>query len=200
MYITDPKTVASLQAFAHAGGTVLLTTRSGAKDANNNAVMTSLPAAYRKMAGVCVSEYTALAGDTVRIRWTDGETMQGKQWCDILEPEGAAVLACYDSDYFSGKAAVTCNAFGSGQVYYIGCVGEQKLYDRLALKTVTDAGISFIPDLPPRTEVTTRTGKNGRFRFVFNNSDRIQHVRIGEEEWDLDPFEMKTVKCRKEMI
>ncbi len=195
MYVTNPEAVASLQAFAEKGGTVLLTTRSGVKDTNNNAVMAPLPAAYRTMAGACVAEYTALAGDTVRIRWLDGETAQGKQWCDILEPEGAAALAYYDSDYFSGKAAVTCNAFGGGQVYYIGCVGEQKLYDRIALRAVTDAGIPNIPDLPPRVEVTTRTGRNGRVRFIFNNADRAQHVRIGGDEWEMQPFEMKIAEC-----
>ena len=107
-----------------------------------------------------------------------------------MQTEGAEVLACYDSEYFRGKPAVTRNAYGSGTVYYIATVGNQALYDHLIRAVAAEAGLPIIEDLPPRVEVTTRTGQGKTPRFVFNNSDEAQTVRLDGKTISLSPFEM----------
>ena len=190
MYVTNMDVVKRLHDFAAQGGTVVMTPRSGVKDENNNAIMAQLPTVYRDMVGAHVEEYNAIGTDSVQVKFADGTVVMGKQWCDILESDGAEVLASYDSEYFRGTPAITRNIYGKGTVYYIATVGNQALYNKLIRRVVTEAGLSFLPDLPPRVEVTTRTGNGQTTRFIFNNSDVNQIVRIDGKTIALSPFEM----------
>lgn len=190
MYVTNMDVVRRLHDFAGRGGTVVMTPRSGVKDENNNVIMAQLPTVYRDMVGAYVEEYHAIGSDSVQVKFADGTMVKGRQWCDILETEGAEVLASYDSEYFRGTPTITRNAYGEGVVYYIATVGNQALYNKLIRSVVTEAGLSFIPDLPPHVEVTTRTGSGQTTRFIFNNSDVSQVVSIDGKTLTLSPFEM----------
>ena len=190
MYVTDQAVVQRLQAFAEQGGTVILTTRSGVKDEHNNALMSQLPGPYRAMAGVHAVEYVPLGWETVPLLFEDGTAVNAKQWCDILEPDTAQVLARYHGDYFCGSPAITRNTFGSGTVYYLGTVGTQPLYDRIAMEAVQQAGLPTA-ELPPRVEIVTRTNDHTSARFIFNNDDQPKTFTLDGQQIDLAPFEMK---------
>ena len=190
MYVTDEGVVQRLHAFAAQGGTVILTTRSGVKDAHNNAIMAPLPTVYRDMAGAVVTEYDPIGYDSVPLRMADGAQVTGKQWCDVLEAEGAEVIARYDGEFFRGSPAVTRNAFGQGMVYYVGTVGAQGLYDRLAEMAAEGAALTVIPGLPDGVEVVRRGGVT----FVFNNAARDQRACVDGAELCLAPFEMHVMR------
>ena len=49
----------------------------------------------------------------------------------MLHPEQAETLVTYQSDYMSGKPAVTVNAFSSGHAYYLGTGLSDDLLSRL---------------------------------------------------------------------
>ncbi len=193
MYVTDESVVQRLHDFAAQGGTVLMTTRSGVKDKNNNCIVSPLPTVYRDMVGAYVTEYNPIGGNTVDIRFADGTLCHGKQWCDVMQAETAEVIASYGSEYFAGSPAVTRNAYGSGMVYYIAAVGQQGLYDHLARLVLAQTGVS-VTELPPRVEMTTRTGENAQYRFLFNNSNMPQRFCLDAEEIILAPYEMKITK------
>ena len=197
MYVTDEMVSRSLHDFAAQGGTVILTTRSGVKDAHNNAIMAPLPTVYRDMAGVCATEYAPIGYDSVPVKFADGTVVQGKQWCDVLQAEGAQVLAAFDGEYFRGAPAITRNAYGQGSVYYIATVGHQALYDRLICMAVEEAGLPFVPDLPERVEIATRAKDGNTARFIFNNDSREKTFTLDGERITLAPYGMKIV-CRAE--
>ncbi|MBE5804029.1 MAG: beta-galactosidase [Clostridiales bacterium] len=197
MYVTDMNVVRRLHDFAAQGGTVILTTRSGVKDENNNAIMAQLPTVYRDMVGAFATEYDPIGYDHVPVCFADGAKARGRQWCDVLETEGAQALACYDGEYFRGKAAVTRNGYGKGVVYYIGTVGDQALYDKLVRDAVTEAALEFIPGLPAHVEVTTRKGDGCAFRFIFNNAGQEQRFTLDGVEITLAPFEMKVITIQR---
>ena len=190
MYVTDEAVSARLHDFAAQGGAVILTCRSGVKDVHNNALMAPLPTVYADMAGVHATEYAPIGYDSVPVRFAEGTVVSGKQWCDVLETDGAAVLAHFDGEFFRGAPAVTCNAWGAGRVYYIATVGAQALYDRVARLAAEEAGLPMVDGLPPHVEVTTRTGNGRTTRFVFNNTGREQRFTLGGEELTLAPFAM----------
>lgn len=116
-----------------------------------------------------------------------------KQWCDILEADTAEVLARYHGEYFSGAAAITRNTFGAGKVYYIGAVGTQPLYDRIARMAAEQVGLPLIGNLPPRVEVVTRTAGATSARFIFNNDEQPKVFTLSGTELSLAPFEMKVL-------
>lgn len=191
MYITNSGVAERLYKFAEKGGTVILTNRSGVKDANNNCIMELLPTVYRQLAGAYVEEYNPIGYDKAVLRLADGSTCECKQWCDILVPETAEVLAYYDSEYYKGKAAVTCNSYGAGKAYYIGTVGEKKLYNKMVKDILDVAQIEYVEGLPDNVELTTRTGADKKVTFLFNNTDKPQEFVLAGEKVCMEPFEMK---------
>ncbi|MBR4067587.1 MAG: beta-galactosidase [Clostridia bacterium] len=197
MYVTEPAVVERLERFAQQGGTVIVTTRSGVKDAHNNAVMAQLPTAYCRMTGVRVAEYVPIGWDQIPVRFKDGTDLPAKQWCDVLEVDTAQVLARYTGDYFAGSPAVTRNEYGLGTVYYIGTVGTQPLYDHVIRQAVELAELPYIPGIPPRVEITTRSGGGKEVRFVFNNDSKPKAFTLEGEAVELEAFEMKIILCSK---
>lgn len=191
MFITDETVVKKLYEFAKAGGTVILTNRSGVKDEYNKCIMSPLPTVYGELAGVCVEEYNPLGEATVALKFADGTTCMGRQWCDILQPKSAKIIASYDSRFYQGRAAVTENVYEDGLVYYVGTVSERKFYYKLIKDILIKTGIELIDTLPENVEITTREGKGKRIQFIFNNTDRIQDFIVSGEPVHLEPFEMR---------
>ncbi|MDE7325148.1 MAG: beta-galactosidase [Lachnospiraceae bacterium] len=193
MYVTDPEVVKKLYAFVKKGGTLVLTNRSGVKNKYNNCIMEPLPAPYRELVGCCVLEYDPVGYDHVAVRFADGSNYRAGQWCDILKPEGeeTKVLACYNSEFYKGSAAITENKYGSGTAYYIGTVGEQEMYVHLLEKILQECGIAYIEGLPDHVEITTRTGKDITARFLFNNAGEVRQFILDGKEISLQPFEMR---------
>jgi len=191
MYITDEAVVKRLYDFTKAGGTVILTNRSGVKDEINKCMMSPLPTVYRELVGAFAEEYNPLGDGSVAVKFTDGMECKGRQWCDILCAESARVLASYDSEYFKGKAAITENTYGDGLAYYVGTVGEKKLYYKLVMDILDKIGVDYIKGLPENVEVTTREGNGKKVQFVFNDTDKEQKFILEGKEVHLAPFEMQ---------
>lgn len=192
MYVRSQKTVEQLHRFARKGGIVLLTTRSGVKDENNNCIMQPLPTDYMDMTGCWVEEYDAIGNEKIAVEM-NGETCQGTHWCDILHLESAEALAVYGENFYTGKPVVTRNAYGEGMVYYIGTVGLPDLCRKLAEQMLQLSELPYYKDLPERVEITVREGEQGRFTFIFNNDDVDKEFLFENEQLKLKPFEMKVV-------
>ncbi len=194
LYITDRAVADSLYGFAENGGTVILTARCGVKDEHNNCIMSELPTVYRELTGCHVSEYDPIGWGKGSIKFNDGESFMCKQWCDVIETDTAEVIARYDSDFYAGKPAVTVNSFGRGTAYYIGTVGERRMYEKLAGKILKEAGVPHIDGLPENVEITTRTGNGITARFVFNNSGEKKEFLLDGTDICLAPFEMTVIR------
>lgn len=189
MYVRSPRAVASLHSFAREGGVVLLTCRSGVKDEHNACVMAPLPGDYSDMTGAVVAEYNAI-GLTTQHVLMDGERYDISRWCDVLDPRGAQVIAAYDEDFYAGTPAVTCHAYGKGQVWYMGTYGGAPLCRAIAARMLTQAGVPFVPDLPEPVEITVREGGGRRYTMIFNNGAEPQTLLWQGETLTLPPFGM----------
>lgn len=194
MYVTDANVSQRLHEYTRQGGIVILTTRSGVKDANNNAVMAPLPGVYADMAGIRVTEYNPIGGDHVPVCFDEKKTFDAKQWCDVLETDTAETLAVYGGEYFKGTPAITCNHYGAGQVYYIATVGSQSLYDHLSRCILQQNHISFVAGLPERVEMTKRSTDDANVYFAFNNDETEKEFILFGKPCHLAPFEMKIIK------
>ena len=191
-YVTDPALAARLEDFAAAGGTVVLTNRSGVKDKNNNCIFGEpLPTVFRHLCGCRVEEYDAIGEKKNRIARDNGDAFAVTGWCDVLAPEGAQVWARYTEKFYAGAAAVTRNPFGAGCAYYVGAVGERAMYRALMGQICRERGIPLLDGLPAGVEVTTRAGAGGSYRFFFNNTLREQRFVLEGERVSLRPMEMK---------
>ena len=187
-----PEAVAeNLAAFVRAGGVLVITPRSGVKDATNAVVELPLPGLLADLCGATVEEYDSLPATTSQaLRFIPGELADRplervRVWCDIVAPTSAEVIACYTSDYYAGRPAMTMNRFGEGRAIYIGTIGEPGLYETLAGWLLDLAGIERRSDVPDGVEVAERWLDRRRLLFVLNHTDRQQLVPVDGRYSDL---------------
>lgn len=208
LYLMNEEIAGKLERFAAEGGTLILTSRSGVKHMNNQCVMMPLPGLLAKCAGAVVQEYDPIGGDVHEIVDNEGRTFACRQWCDILSPDGADIVMRYGGDFYAGIPAVTVNAFGQGQVYYLGTHPEEAWLMSLFSEVASKLKITMFPGLPEGVQVTVRTGRDRSFLFVLNLCREARKVTLpgaypsllyGESrglELELEPYGVDILEMR----
>lgn len=185
--ILSPEHARALGAFAEAGGTLVLTARSGERTWSNRIVQTPRPGLLADLAGCRVAEYDMVAGERcVRLRMTDtGRQYDAFGWCDILEVEGADVVATYAADFYAGRPAATVHAVGKGRVYYIGASAEDAFYADLIGRLCEEQGVPMLGPLATGVEALERRGRGRRLLFLLNHNAAPASADVGVQGKDL---------------
>ena len=153
----------NLKRYVQAGGTSVVTQRTGVKDESIIVVNQRLPGLLVEVCGIEAEEYDSLSSNMQNSleftipELTGAACVPVGVLCDILKPIHATVVARYTQGYNAGKPAITLNRFGSGRAIYIGAVGDSKLYDLLAKWLLDTTGLEDAFAIPPGVEVTQRT-------------------------------------------
>ena len=172
----------NLKRYVQAGGTLVVTQRTGVKDEFNTVVNQRLPGLLAQLCGVEVEDYDSLSSHMQNsLEFTIPELMNGANaavgvLCDILKPTSATVIAHYMQDYYAGKPAITLNQFGKGKVIYIGAVGDRDLYDTLTGWLLKLTNIQPVFAMSENIEVTERWQDEQRLLFVLNHTECQQNV------------------------
>jgi len=174
----------NLKRYVQAGGTLLVTQRTGVKDESNTVVNQRLPGLLAEVCGVEVEDYDSLSShmqnslEFTLPELTDAPCVTVSLLCDILNPTSATVVARYTQDYYAGKPAITLNQFGAGRAIYIGAVGDAQLYDLLAKWLLDTTGLQDAFATPPGVEVTQRAQGDKHLRFILNHNDSPQTIHL----------------------
>ncbi len=184
IYVLPEDAAENLRAFARAGGVLVVTQRSGVKDDDNTVVEMKLPGLLAELCGVTVSEYDSLAPDMqnevnfVHPALADAPAATVGIWCDVLELDGAEVVAEYALDYYAGTPAVTLNHYGKGQAIYLATIGQPPFYATLAPWLLELAGVAPLLDAPAGVEVAERWQGERRLLLLLNHSSEPQTVAV----------------------
>lgn len=170
MYIHKKSAAENIYRYVINGGTLVLTSRSGVKDANNNCFMDTLPTVYKELIGAEVTECDPIGNSKQTIIDFAGNQFVCNQWCDVLRLTTAKAYAEYNDSYYKCSPAVTMNRYCSGIAYYVGTVCNADFYKSLAGNIMRQTGIPRLKGLPAGVEVTTRTNGLNDFICFFNNS------------------------------
>jgi beta-galactosidase len=178
MLVLTEQTTAHLERFAAGGGTVVFTVRTGVKDHYNAIVNLKLPGLVANLCGVEVDECVALPPERSNQVQFDlpelAAAFPTTALADVLEPQGAQVIAHHVHDFYAGKPAATLNHYGNGRVIYLGALGDGAFYDSLARWLANLAGIESGLTTPAGIEVTERWQGEQRILFVLNHSGQPQ--------------------------
>ncbi len=190
LYIVPPAVAANLQRYVEGGGCLLLTARSGVKEATNTVVDLPLPGLLAGLCGVEVVEYDPLPPGATRplelLIPTGGEgEPQATIWCDVLAPRGAQVVARYAGGYYAGQPAVTCHHRGDGLAVYAGTMGNGALLQELVDWLLDEAGIEGALETPPGVEAAVRQAGDERLVFLLNHADEPRTVPLDRDYHDL---------------
>ena len=183
LFLINDALVKTLTGYVAAGGTLILTTRTGVKNMNNVCLPTQLPGPLSELAGVLVDEYDPVGHDTQFVSLAEGSTFECAQWCDVLTPTRAETVGTYASEFFAGRSAVTRNRFGKGETYYLGTVLKDDGYKAWFEGILTGLNIPVMPHLPVGVEVSVRADGERRFLFVLNLTKSEQVVELPEGDY-----------------
>ncbi|MCI7814338.1 MAG: beta-galactosidase [Robinsoniella sp.] len=137
------------------------------------------------------------------------ETYQCKYLCDLLELRGAKPVMVYGSDFYQGYAALTVNAYGAGEAWYVAADAEQRFYEKFIERLMRHSRLTGVLDqeIPQGLEVTTR--ETDEFLYYIYQNFGTKPVKIplpqgkvevihGEQDEELPVYEMVIVKKKKE--
>ena len=191
LHLVTEELAQKLTKFVEAGGTLVVTLRTGVKDAANAVVNMPLPGLLAELCGVEVDEYDSLAhnmSNELELALPGlavNSPVAARVWCDVLTPTTASVLATYTKDYYAEKPALTLNQFGKGQVVYVGTVGDDRLYQSLTGWLLQKSDVTPLLAVPEGVEVTERLQGEQRLLFLLNHTNDRQEIILDGEHTDI---------------
>ncbi|WP_049571483.1 beta-galactosidase [Streptomyces sp. SBT349] len=162
-----------LEAYAAAGGHLVLGIRTGYGDEEVRARTEAKPAFLSEAAGLFYDEFSTLerplpvlAPDGSPLRLPEGA--RGTGWADGVQVADAEILALYEHPHFCRWPAVTSREHGAGRVTYVGTVPDAALASAVLRWAAPVADDGWRPAAETQT-VTGATAANGtRLRFLHN--------------------------------
>lgn len=192
LFLTEEQLVERLSSFVEAGGTLILTLRSGMKDMANRVLEEPFPGPFREMAGMQVVEYDSLPStmqNRVVMDWSDEQkSYQAHTWCEILQQTGARILGRYQEDFYRGEGAVTINPWGKGQVLYVGAMMEEAFYQDLISWLLGTVPLTAPLPSPSGVELVQQVDSLGNISlcFLLNHNQEQVEITLPGEWMDLE--------------
>ena len=124
--IADEALCHTIKQFTDNGGIAILSSRSGTKDANAHYRPETAPGVFRNLAGCRVDWFTSIPDHSPQAVQMNDKIYQIDTYYELLETEGADVIATYTNGFGSNKPAIV----KQGNVYYLGfyCHGSAEIY------------------------------------------------------------------------
>jgi beta-galactosidase len=192
-----------IRAFAEAGGTVILTARTGSRDANNHVIREAAPGnSLAALTGVTVREFGRLAGPDEDGLFAPGPGAARQRFpaesasrsytfrignrevtaaymYEVLDlAEGSEAVGHWSNRFLEGEAVIAARAVGRGRVVYAGTYMSEVLVEGFLADEMERAGVlPLLADKPEGVEVSLREGPRGRLLFVLNT--RYEPATVG---------------------
>ncbi len=190
LFMLKPGVAERLTAFVKAGGTLVLTYLSGIVNETNIVFRGGWPGGgLRALAGIWAEEIDSLGENPrQRIVAAPGNALglvgahPVREYCERVHPEGATVLAGFESDFYAGMPALTVNRYGGGHAYYLAArPAEDAFLDGLTRGLVRELGLArnLELELPEGVTVQKRAGGGRTFLFLHNTTADEKPLDLG---------------------
>jgi beta-galactosidase len=181
LYAVSDEAAVSLNAYVHAGGTLVMGFFTGIVDPWDQIRLGGYPQPFIDMLGLHVIDFLPLAdGEEIRVRFPNQPEAHGEVWSELIQPGSAEVLAQFSSGTLSGRPAVTRNTYGQGSALYVGTRLDAATTARFLRATWTDAGIKPVVEVPAGVEAVRRFVGKSSMLFLLNHRDVGVEVPMAE--------------------
>ncbi|KZC35567.1 MULTISPECIES: beta-galactosidase [Rhodanobacter] len=161
--------------YVEQGGHLILTSRSGQKNASGHFHEGPWAAPILDLIGDDVEGFDMLPQSADGKVSAEGKTHDWHRWADILSPRpGTEVLATYADHYYAGKAAATTRRLGKGTVTMIGVSTDDGTLEREIVRSVYQHAGVAIEDLPTGVFLDWRGG----YGFLVNYNPKPFQLRL----------------------
>ncbi|MEU5319157.1 beta-galactosidase [Streptomyces sp. NPDC021056] len=157
-----------LEAVAARGGTVLTTFLSGRGDEHDRAFLTDVPGPLAPLMGVRIDEWDSRPPEFTQPISELGS--EARLVFEIVQPRGAEPVATYGTDFYAGTPAVTRNAFGEGEAWYVATALDPPGVDEVVRRVLARHDLLGPYADHPAVETATRIAPDGtRLFFLLNH-------------------------------
>ncbi|MEO5981787.1 MAG: beta-galactosidase [Pedococcus sp.] len=186
LYLVSDEHAAAVAAAAEAGAQVLVTFFSGISDTDDHVRLGGYPGAFRDLLGVRVEEFFPLMTDE-QSQLEGGGT--GSLWSEDVTAVDTEVLDRYAAGPLTGRPAVTRRSTGTGAAWYLSTLLDDPALGSL-LDQVTEAGgVAITAPVPPGVEAVRRSGEDGSWLFLVNDTTTQQLIPVSGHDLVADrPF------------
>lgn len=185
-YMLSRKACAKLAAFVSGGGHLAGSYWLGQVDEEDRCYLGGFPGGGLKdVFGLWADEWHSMP-DHGRIAVSGATGLPGLEasfFCDqvveLLQPEGAEVLASYGDGIYAGSPALCCHTHGHGRAWYQGChlpAAQQQSWFQMVL---TQAEVPALVAAPADVQVGCRQDNQHRYLFLLNFSDQPRRITTG---------------------
>jgi beta-galactosidase len=182
LYAISEESGQKLKDFVAEGGILLGTYTTAMVDENDLCHLGGLPGAgLREVFGIWNEEIDTLYPEEKNsVKLGDGTVVDAVDYCEVIHPEGAEVIARYDSDFYAGMSAATVNHFGNGHAYYVTFRDTGDFAPVILDEILQKAAITsdFDGTLPQGVSAHSRTDAERTFVFLQNFNYETQCVQI----------------------
>lgn len=163
-----------LKLYVQNGGTLVSTFNTGLVDEHNMAPDSGFPHDLIDVFGLEVVELDPLPpGEENHLifkgNFPSTHLHPARVWCDVIEPKGCQVLACYGKDFYAGRPAMTMNSYGMGRAVYIGFMSHQPFYYDLIAWLRQLCSLFPLLKVPDTVEVSLRQKDESKYYFLLNH-------------------------------
>ena len=190
LYLVSDEHAAAVAEAADAGAQVLVTFFSGISDTDDHVHLGGYPGAFRELLGVRVEEFFPLMLDQ-QSRLEGGGT--GTLWSEDVTAVDAEVLDRYAAGPLTGRPAVTRRSTGTGAAWYLSTLLDDDALGSLLYQVTAVAGVVPAAEAPTGVVVVRRSGENGSWLFLVNDSAQEQVIPVTGHDLVADrPFSPET--------
>lgn len=173
-----------LEAVAARGGTVLTTFLSGRGDAHDRAFLTDVPGPLAPLMGVRIDEWDSRPPEFTQTVPELGS--QARLVFELVQLRGAEPIATYGTDFYAGTPAVTRNAFGEGEAWYVATALDRQGVDEVVRRVLARHDLLGPYADHPCVETATRVTPDGtRLLFLLNHTTEPAHLTAHTTATDL---------------
>ena len=177
LYLTGSETITNLKHYVANGGTLYATYMLGTVDSNDLCYLGGIPAnELKEVFGITSEEIDTLYPDERQHAMIGQTEHELQDYCEVIHPAGAEVLAVYSDGYYQGTPAVTANRYGKGTAVYQACRDcgslKEEVLSRLIREQHVMSAVNTEDALPHGVTAHSRTDGVHTYVFVENYSDQ----------------------------
>ena len=183
LYMMSEDTIKKLEHFVAEGGRVVCTYMTAMADENDLCYLGGFPGGILKdVFGIVNEEIDTLYPDESNNVIAGNENFKAIDYCEVIHPTTAEVLARYDSDYYKGMSAATRNQYKKGTAYYIAFRDGGDFTDRIIAEAIKDADVKPCTELAMPYGVTAHSRTDGESNFIFIQNFTPNNVTLSMPE------------------
>lgn len=144
LYAAPEKLLERLVRFTENGGHIVVSFKSGFSNENNQVYSDAQPHVLGKALGIAYHQFTlprGIVGLKGEVIPDSAKDRKAEAFMEMIEPQGAKVLADYDHYNWQKYAAITKNAYGKGTATYLGTMTSSEILANVLRGVLADAGV-----------------------------------------------------------